>query len=95
MMVFRFTGRKPACAGAMNFALEATFDNGTVIQSMYIDIVRAATRQRRLVYREGESGKWLSSEGISCNGLQRTPENLVRSIGGADPIKEIYVLPAM
>ena len=83
----------------IDMALEATFQDGRTIQSMY---AMAGGRQdpsgrmrRVLVYREGAAGRWLSSEGISFEGVQRTPENLVRSVGRAEPVAEIYVLPAV
>lgn len=76
-------------------ALESTFEDGRKVQAMYAMVRRGPMVQRFLVYREGTSGKWLSSEGISVSGVQRTPESLVRSIGRADPVDEKYVLPAV
>jgi len=92
-MVFRFTN-SPEAGQVLVMALEATFENGKVIQSMFFTISRTP-RQRVLMYREGTSGKWLTADGISFNGSQRTPENLVRAVGGADPTHEVYVLPAL
>jgi hypothetical protein len=75
-------------------ALESTFEDGSKIQAMYVMERRGPMTRRLLVYREGTSGRWLSSEGISFEGVQRTPENLVRSVGRAEPMAETYVLPA-
>lgn len=99
-MVFRFTDRRPQGV-LIDMALEATFQDGRKIQSMYAtvggqrDPLGRVCMRRVLVYREGVAGRWLSSEGISFEGVQRTPENLVRSVGRAEPVAETYVLPAV
>lgn len=93
-MIFRFTNGSEACQ-VLDMALEATFEGGKVIQSMFVTIQRTPVRQKALMYREGTSGKWLTADGISFNGIPRTPENLVRVVGGADPTHEVYVLPAL
>lgn len=79
----------------LDMALEATFPNGKVFQAMTATVARGNMYYHVLVYREGTSGRWLSSEGISFKGNQRTAENLVRALGYADPISEIYVFPAV
>ena len=78
----------------VDMALEATFESGKVVQAM-IHVTHGDIVTRSLVYREGTTGTWLSSRGISFNGLPRNPETLVRVIGGADPINEIYTAPAI
>lgn len=78
----------------VDMVLDASFDGGKVVQSAYTHVRRGDFPEKLLVYREGRSGKWLRSDGISFNGDDKTPENLVRSIGGADPIEEIYVMAA-
>lgn len=93
-MIFRFT-TGPSGGGVLDAALEATFSDGKKIQSMFMIVHNGPVSNRVLVYREGISGKWLSSEGISFNGLPRTPENLVRSVGHAEPTEEIYIIPAI
>ena len=96
-MVFRFSGQPQG--GLIDMALEATFQDGRKIQSMYAaarcQVGGRMCMRRVLVYREGTTGRWLSSEGISFEGVQRTPENLVRSVGRAEPVAEIYTLPAV
>jgi hypothetical protein len=74
-------------------ALEAKYSDDSIAQSMYIFIQRGHSIQKVLVYREGTTGKWLSTEGISFNGLERNPDNLIRSIGRSEPVTEIYVMP--
>lgn len=93
-MIFRFTDDS-ASSHVLDMALEARFENGKVIQAMFIIVQRPTVLQRALVYREGITGKWLSSSGVSFNGLPKNPETLVRAVGGADPISEIYVFPAI
>ena len=75
-------------------ALEATYPDGRKVQAMHFTERHGVFARRHLVYRYGISGRWLNSEGISFKGLPRTPENLVRSIGRADPVDETYVVPA-
>ena len=95
MMLFGFsTCGDGAPSPVIDMALEAVFEDGRIVQSMFVDIKRGASAIRVLVYREGTTGKWLHSDGISFNGLQRTPENLVRSLGYAGPCEEYYVFPA-
>ena len=93
-MVFRFS-EAPAVE-MVDMALEATFQDGRKVQAMFVKVSRRFMpgSHLALVYREGTSGRWLSSEGISFEGAQRTPESLVRSIGRADPVDEAYVVPA-
>lgn len=93
-MVFRFE-QSPDSPGiyVIDMALEATYSDGSKVQSMYIYVRRGQAVQKTLVYRDGVSGKWLNTEGISFNGLIRTPDNLVRSIGRSEPVAEVYVMP--
>ena len=93
-MVFRFTEASPI-GQVIDMALEATFNDGKTVQSMFVTLQRGPMAHKALMYREGTTGKWLSSGGISFKGLPKTPESLVRVIGGADPVSEIYVLPAI
>ena len=80
----------------LDMALEATFEDGHKVQAMFVlprDRLLPG-RQLSLVYREGTTGRWLRSEGISFKGEQKTPETLVKSIGRADPVDMVYVVPA-
>ena len=82
--------RAGAGGGAVHdMVLEAVFDDGRVVQAM-----RTRPPIEVLMYRESRDGRWLHAEGVSFGGLPRTLENLVRSVGGADPATEVYVLPA-
>ena len=93
-MVFRFTNaNEPQINYVVDMALEARYSDDSIVQSMYIFIQRGPSVQKILVYREGATGKWLNTEGISFNGLDRTPENLVRSMGRSEPVAEVYVMP--
>lgn len=93
-MVFSFTqGQQGPSRFVINMALEAKYSDNSIVQSMYVFIQRGPSIQKVLVYREGATGKWLNTEGISFNGLERTPENLVRSMGRSEPIAEVYVMP--
>lgn len=93
-MVFRFTqSSEPPRNYVIDMALEVRYSDDSIVQSMYIFIQRGQSIQKILVYREGTTGKWLNTEGISFNGLDRTPDNLVRSMGRSEPVAEVYVMP--
>lgn len=93
-MVFRFTNANESTRNyVVDMALEARYSDTSIVQSMYVFINRGQSIQKILVYREGTTGKWLNTEGISFNGLDRTPENLVRSMGRSEPVAEVYVMP--
>jgi hypothetical protein len=76
-------------------ALEATLSSGKKIQSMYVYVRRGNSVSKVLVYREGTSGKWLNTEGISFEGKPRSPENLINILAGSDSYNEIFVLPEL
>jgi len=91
-MTFSFTSgysqdTAPIC---VDLCLEAVFEDGKIIQATTIRTTAGTT----LVYRESTSGKWLSTAGISFNGLPRTPENLIKTLGSREPVRLVYVMPA-
>ena len=93
-MIFRFQNNPNAQRNhIIDMALEVTYEDGKKVQSMFIYARRGPAVQKILVYREGTSGKWLNTEGISFNGSARIPENLVRSLGRSEPVAETYVMP--
>lgn len=93
-MVFSFScgGRTPPVM--VDMALEALFENGSRVQAMFVYVNNGRGVQKKLLHRTGTTGRWLDSDGIPLGGQPRTPENIVRSIGGADPVEELYVMPA-
>lgn len=97
-MTFRFntSGRtNPQAAVLIDLAAEGTYPDGKKVQAMYNTVQRGTIVRRVLVYREGTTGSWRSTEGITFKGLPRTPENLLKVVGDAEPTAIIYTMPAI
>ena len=80
---------------ALNTALEAVFSDGRVIQVINTLAGDSSGRNVRTVFafREGRTGKWRDSAGLSMDGKPRTLENIARAIAKAEPDSEMYVFP--